>query len=45
MNSPLLIVPIVIVLIVGSTLTIMNKAARAAITRGALRCPPCYDTT
>jgi hypothetical protein len=43
-TSPLLGVLIVIVLMVGSALSIMNKPARAAITRGALRCPPCGTT-
>jgi hypothetical protein len=43
MNSPLVAVLIVIMLIVGSTLSIMNKACKSGyhITLGAPQCPPC----
>ena len=44
MNSSLLVSLIVIVLVVGSTLSLMSKACKTVIMRGALRCP-LYTTT
>src|SRR5215472_6986445 len=40
MNTPLISVIIVIALIVGSTLSVRTKPAKAAITLGAPQCPP-----
>jgi hypothetical protein len=44
MKAPLLIVMAVMVLVAGSGLAIMNNAARAAITDGALQSPT-FGTT